>query len=111
MFRLPRQESYWSRDGHRRQFSVYILSNTSMRLYVGVTNDLRRRVAQHRSGEVEFTAKYHFDRVVYFETYELVTQAIHREKQLKGWTRAKKIALVRSMNPSWSDLSLSLTSP
>ena len=77
-----------------------------MTLYAGVTNDLRRRVIENKSGAgSEFTGRYHFDRLVYFETYDLVVDAIVREKQIKGLTRAKKIALIKSVNPTWRDLS------
>ncbi len=78
-----------------------------MTLYTGVTNDLMRRVREHRAGTAcEFTRRYHFDRLVYFETYELVVDAIAREKEIKGLARAKKIALVKTVNPTWRDLSL-----
>jgi uncharacterized protein (TIGR02265 family) len=104
VFRIPRIESCWKADGSLRVFTVYILSNHSMTLYTGVTNDLARRVWEHKHGLCEFTSRYHFDRVVYFETYETAAQAIAREKQIKSWTRTKKIALIKSMNPTWSDL-------
>ena len=97
----------WTSDGTFRQFFVYIVSNNSMTLYTGVTNNLERRVAAHKTGEGSgFTSRYHFDRLVYFETYDLVIDAIAREKQIKGLTRAKKIALIKSLNPTWRDLSL-----
>ena len=105
MHRLPKQESYWRSDGRRKQFFVYIMSNKSMTLYTGVTNDLIRRVFDHKSGVPKFTRRYHFDRLVHFETYELITQAISREKQIKGMTRARKIALIKSVNPRWEDIS------
>ncbi len=89
--RIPKQESYWSADGSRRLFSVYIMSNVSMTLYTGVTNNLSRRVLEHQEGH-GFTRRYHCDRLVYFESYDLIIQAIAREKQIKGWTRKKKIA-------------------
>ncbi len=96
----------WRGDGSRRQFSVYIMSNNSMTLYAGITNDLGRRVYEHKEGiGSAFTARYHFDRLVYFESFDLVVDAIAREKQIKGLTRAKKIALIKSINPSWHDLS------
>ena len=80
------------------------MSNRSMTLYVGMTNDLRRRVAEHKGGAAGFTSRYQVRQLVYFETFDYATQAIAREKQLKGWTRAKKIALIKSMNPQWLDL-------
>jgi len=81
------------------------MSNSSMRLYTGMTNDLLRRVADHKNGVgCTFTTRYHFDRVVYVEHYDLVVDAIAREKSIKGLTRAKKIALIKSVNPTWTDL-------
>src|SRR5438445_3643633 len=101
----PLQSALWKRDGTRKQFYVYILSNNWMTLYTGVTNDLRARAEQHKRGEgSEFTKRYHFDRVVYYETFDLVVDAITREKQIKGMNRAKKIALIKTANPAWSDL-------
>ena len=91
----PMHSSLWRADGTRRQFYVYILSNRSMTLYTGVSNDLRRRVVEHKSGEVKFTKRYHFDRLVYSESFDLIVDAISREKQIKGMSRAKKIALVK----------------
>ncbi|HEX3582684.1 MAG TPA: GIY-YIG nuclease family protein [Thermoanaerobaculia bacterium] len=103
---VPRPESLWRADGSLRLFFVYIVSNTSMTLYTGVTNHLERRVYEHKTGEgSKFTSRYHIDRLVYFETYDLVVDAIAREKQIKGMTRAKKIALIKSLNPTWRDLS------
>ena len=103
---VPRQQTMWGADGALRQFFVYIVSNTSMTLYTGVTNHLQGRVQAHKSGEGGgFTSRYHIDRLVYFETYDLVVDAIAREKQIKGMTRAKKIALVKGVNPTWRDLS------
>jgi len=96
----------WRADGELRQFSVYIVSNTSMTLYTGVTNHLQRRVREHKGGQgSEFTSRYHIDSLVYFETFDLVLNAIAREKQIKGMTRAKKIALIKTVNPTWRDLS------
>jgi putative endonuclease len=62
-------------------------------------------VVEHKSGECEFTARYHVDRLVYFEAFDLIVDAIAREKQIKGWKRSKKIALIKTMNPGWRDLS------
>jgi putative endonuclease len=88
------------------RYFVYIMSNRSKTLYVGITNSLDRRVPQHKCGEFEgFTSKYKLDRLVYFEEYSSVHSAIAREKQLKGWLRIRKIALVVSENPEWKDLS------
>ena len=90
-------------------YFVYMLTNASRTvLYTGVTGDLTRRLAQHRSGETGgFTARYRAHRLVYFEQTTDVRAAIAREKQLKGWSRAKKDALVESVNPLWQDLSAS----
>ena len=87
-------------------YYVYIVSNRTHVLYVGFTNDLTRRVAEHQEGLIAgFTQKYHLKRLVYFESYADVRDAIAREKQLKGWRRAKKIELIEALNPKWSDLS------
>ncbi|MEP7198795.1 MAG: GIY-YIG nuclease family protein [Chloroflexota bacterium] len=90
----------------QRTFYMYIVSNRSHTLYVGVTNDLQRRVHQHKHKLVEgFTSKYKMDMLVYYEETSDVRAAIEREKQIKGWLRAKKIALIESVNPKWKDLS------
>ncbi len=74
-------------------------------LYVGVTNDLVRRVYEHKNKLVKgFTAKYNIVKLVYYETHEDIKEAIKREKQIKGWLRAKKEELIKTMNPSWKDL-------
>lgn len=76
-----------------------------MTLYTGVTNNLAGQVNAHLAGQgSSFTSRYHFDRLVYFEEFELITQAIGREKVLKNWPRAKKIALIKSLNPGWRNL-------
>jgi putative endonuclease len=82
------------------------MSNRTHVLYIGVTNDLENRVGQHQvRGTPGFTERYHLIRLVYFEAYDRIADAIAREKQLKGWRRSKKIALIESLNPQWSDLS------
>jgi putative endonuclease len=87
-------------------YFVYIMTNNSKTLYTGVTSNLRRRVAEHKSKVVPgFTRKYKIDKVVYFEVTSDVHSAIAREKQIKGWVRKKKIALIESVNPEWRDLS------
>ena len=87
-------------------YYVYILTNRSKTLYTGVTNDLIRRVYEHKQKLIPgFTQKYNIDRLAYYEDTVDVTAAIAREKQIKGWLRAKKIALIESMNPEWHDLS------
>jgi len=88
------------------RFFVYVLTNESRSvLYIGVTNDLYRRMCEHRNETVEgFTKRYHVHKLVYFEEYQSITDAIAREKQLKGWRREKKIALIQLKNPTWNDL-------
>lgn len=87
------------------KYFVYIVCSRSGTLYIGITNNIYRRVLQHKHGEIEgFSSKYHCDRLVYYESYDDVHSAIGREKQLKGWIRAKKIALIESSNPRWEDL-------
>jgi putative endonuclease len=89
-----------------KQYYVYILSSKSKRLYVGVTNDLMKRIYQHKSKVTDsFTAKYNITGLVYFEETENVRAAIAREKELKGWVRARKIELIETSNPRWEDLS------
>jgi putative endonuclease len=87
-----------------REYWVYIMSSNSRTLYTGVTNNLEVRVARHRGGLVGFTAKYRIRRLVFCESTNDVMAAIAREKQIKSWTRAKRIALITSMNPAWDDL-------
>ena len=82
-------------------------NKTNRVLYTGVTNDLKRRVYEHREKLVEgFTKKYNVGKLVFYEVCEDIEGAILREKQIKGWLRIKKIALIESMNPGWRDLSL-----
>jgi len=89
-------------------FYVYIMSSKSRVLYVGVTNDIRRRVWEHKNDVMPgFTSKYRVHRLVYFERFQYVGNAIAREKTIKGWLRARKIALIETSNPTWEDLSAS----
>ena len=89
-----------------KQYYVYILASRSRTLYIGVTDDLIRRVYEHKNGMVDgFSKKYRTNRLVYYETTNDVWAAITREKQLKGWLRKKKVALIESVNPLWEDLS------
>ncbi len=82
------------------------MASFTRRTYIGVTSDLERRVWQHKNGTYDsHTKKYNKNRLVYFEEYQWVTDAIAREKQIKGWTQRKKIDLVESTNPEWHDLS------
>ena len=89
-------------------YFVYILSNWNNGvLYIGVTNNLERRLYEHKNHFADgFTDKYNVTKLVYFEDTSDVRAAIAREKQLKGWTRAKKISLISKANPDWQDLSL-----
>jgi len=85
---------------------VYIMASRSRTLYTGVTNNLERRVAEHKRHLVPgFTGRYRIERLVYFETWGHIRDAIQREKQIKGWRRSKKNALIESRNPAWTDLS------
>jgi len=87
-------------------YFVYILATRPRTLYTGITNNLERRVLEHKRRLVPgFTSHYRIHRLVYFESASDVREAIRREKQIKGWLRGKKLALVRSMNPEWRDLS------
>ena len=90
-----------------RPWFVYIISNNAHTLYTGMTDDLPRRVRQHkdRSYATSFTARYTFDRCVYFEAAATKSDAAKREKQIKAWSRAKRVALIQSTNPNWLDLS------
>jgi putative endonuclease len=89
-----------------KTYYVYIMTNKTGTLYTGVTNDLLRRVYEHKQKVVPgFTMRYNITRLVYFEETSDIQSAIRREKQIKGWLRSKKIALIESMNPGWKDVS------
>lgn len=98
-----------------QQFYVYILTNNSGTLYVGITNDLIRRGWEHKNSvtdrkksdnpeELNFTARYYVDKLVYYEVFDDPENAILCEKQIKGWSRKKKFALIKTMNPTFKDL-------
>ena len=90
---------------NQHRYFVYILSNATRRIYVGMTEDLERRVYQHKNHLIPgFTSKYNIDWLVHFEETSDVKAAIEREKQIKGWLRSKKIELIESTNPRWIDL-------
>ena len=90
-----------------KNYYVYIMASISRVLYIGVTNDLERRVSEHKSGTFEgFTRMYRCKRLVWYEMFRDIRQAIECEKRLKGWLREKKIALIEELNPNWADLSL-----
>src|SRR5882757_4523778 len=92
---MPRDHKYW----------VYIVASLTGTLYLGMTNNIDRRITEHKDGTFQgFTSKYACNRLVYWESFDDVRKAIDREKQLKGWRREKKIALIETLNPSWKDL-------
>lgn len=89
-----------------KTYYVYILASKSLVLYTGVTNNLERRVGEHKEKRTAgFTSRYNVNRLVYFEDTHDINAAIAREKQIKGWLRQRKIALIESTNPTWRDLS------
>ena len=89
-----------------RTYYVYMMSSASQTLYVGVTNNLQRRVFEHKDGKAgSFTTRYNVNRLVYLEMFEYIDHAIAREKEIKKLTRRAKVKLIRSMNPEWKDLS------
>ncbi len=88
-----------------KEYYVYIMANRSRTLYIGMTNNLERRVREHREGRGStFAAKYRIHRLVYYETTNDVQIAIARERHLKGWRRSRKIDLIESANQNWTDL-------
>lgn len=93
-----------------KHYHVYILTNKNNKvLYTGITNDLLRRMCEHSSKLIEgFTKKYNVDKLVYFEEFTDINEAIAAEKKIKGWLRIKKIALIESKNPKWENLFLLL---
>ncbi|MEL6615640.1 MAG: GIY-YIG nuclease family protein [Bacteroidota bacterium] len=92
---MSRRKSYWT----------YIMASQSRVLYVGVTNDLARRVVEHKTGNGgQFTKRYRAHRLVYAEECYDIRDAIRREKELKGWKRERKVALIEQENPAWRDL-------
>ena len=88
-----------------KQYHVYIMSSISGVIYVGITNNLKRRVFEHKEGLIEgFTKKYQVKKLVYFEATNNVEVALNREKEIKKWRREKKLALIKSLNPALRDL-------
>jgi len=88
-----------------RTYYIYIMSSRSRVLYTGVTNDLARRVGEHKRGvNAGFTSRYRITRLVYFEEFTDIRDAIAREKQIKDWTRSRRVALIERRNPFWEDL-------
>ena len=91
--------------GSERRCYVYIMASRSLNLYTGVTNSIYHRTLQHKSGEIDgFSKKYNINRLVYYEVFRYVGNAIVREKQIKAWTGAKRLDLIKSLNPTWQDL-------
>jgi putative endonuclease len=89
-----------------KQYYVYIMANYAHTIYIGVTNNLERRVYEHKVKLIPgFTARYDLTSLVYYESAWDINAAIAREKQIKGWLRRKKVALIESVNPEWKDLS------
>ena len=98
--------NFIERDLQLREYKyyVYIMASRSLNLYTGVTNSIFRRTLQHKRGDVEgFTKRYNINRLVYYEVFHHIGNGIRREKQIKSWTRAKRLALIRSRNPTWQD--------
>jgi len=90
-----------------RKYSFYIMTNKSSTIYVGITNDLSRRVLEHRQKLVKgFTEKYNIGKLVYYQEFDSPQEAIEAEKKIKGWTRKKKIDLIKTINPEFKDLSV-----
>lgn len=88
-----------------RRYFVYIIANANRTIYIGITSNLEQRIQQHRAKTYAgFTAKYGLTMLVYFEEFGDIRDAIEREKQLKGFRRAKKVALIEAQNPQWEDL-------
>jgi putative endonuclease len=95
-----------------KTYYVYIVASKSGVLYVGVTNDLERRIGEHKAKRIPgFSAKYHCDRLVWFEEFVNVSEAIETEKRIKGWRREKKIALIAEKNPAMADLTIACGPP
>ncbi|HWT67361.1 MAG TPA: GIY-YIG nuclease family protein [Terracidiphilus sp.] len=91
---------------HEGSYFTYIVASRSHTLYIGVTGNLQKRIFEHKWQECEgFSSRYNCDRLVWFERFQDIQQAIAREKQLKGWRRSKKVTLIEEVNPTWADLS------
>jgi putative endonuclease len=93
------------RSDKNHSYSVYIVASKSRAIYIGMTCDLHRRLFEHKNGLLKgFTDKYRCHRLVYYESFDDVLQAIDREKQLKRWSRDKKVWLIERRNPTWDDI-------
>ena len=98
------------RPRREHRYYVYIMSSQTRVLYIGVTNNLERRVEEHKHGAIPgFSSRYRTRRLVHYEETSDVWAALEREKQLKTWTRARKAALIEAINPDWNDLSTEWT--
>lgn len=88
-----------------REYKYYVVASRSLNLYTGVTNSIFRRTLQHKRGDVEgFAKRYNINRLPYYKVFHHIGNAIAREKQIKSWTRTKRLALIQSKNPTWQDL-------
>ncbi len=85
-------------------YYVYILTNKSHTLYVGVTNNLERRITEHKTKKNHFTIRYSINKLIYYQEFNQSIEAIRTEKKIKGWTRAKKITLIKTLNPEFKNL-------
>jgi putative endonuclease len=94
-----------------RTYYIYIMASRSRVLYTGVTNNLARRVIEHRQGLHGFTGRFRITRLVYFEEFTDIRDAIAREKEIKDWRRSKRISLIERRNPTWEDLAEAFISP
>jgi putative endonuclease len=95
-----------------KRYYVYIMASKNRVLYVGVTGFLMARALQHKAGEIGgFTKRYRINRLVYYEVFRYVDNAITRETEIKKWRRAKKVALIKAANPTWEDLAADWTGP
>lgn len=93
-------------------FYVYIMASSSGTLYIGVTNNLLKRVADHKEGKIKgFTQKYSCNKLIYYEYFKDINYAISREKEIKKWRREKKENLIKQINPKWKDLYYEITDP
>ena len=103
---IARSGATWQSRGMERQYYIYILTNKKNRvLYTGVTNDLKRRIYEHKTKLTGgFTKSYNVDKLVYYEIVEDAYSAISREKQIKSWKRKNKLELIQNSNPQWQDL-------
>jgi putative endonuclease len=89
-----------------RHYCTYIMASLSRKMYIGVTNNLFRRTLEHKRATLPgFTQRYRINRLVHFESFQYVRDAIAREKQIKGWRRSAKVALIEARNPTWADIS------